>query len=319
MKEMGIYIIKNNLNEKVYIGSSKEIPTRIRTHIRKLRKNQHQNFHLQNAWNKYGESSFSISTVEIIKDIDNLIEREQYWVDFYNACNDSYGYNLIPPKAGGEVSEEMSLILSERMKGNPWGLIKLDEEKVMQIKKILQVFKRVYMEDIAKLYGVTRTSIEKIRDNEMWASVKLPNDFKLPSDIENKIKLAISSHRLHRLLDYEVKEIKLLLRDTQLYNHEIGEMYKVKQSTISNIKNRNIWAHIKITEKDILSSDIIQKAQEKLRRRQPSKSKLIHNEQIEQMLYLKNVEKLTYEEIAGILNISKYTVGIYIRKIKNLT
>ena len=55
----GIYLIINTINGKFYIGSSCDIPRRFRSHRKCLNKNTHDNIHLQNAWNKYGESNFS--------------------------------------------------------------------------------------------------------------------------------------------------------------------------------------------------------------------------------------------------------------------
>lgn len=51
----GIYMIINNINEKKYIGSAKNIDKRWYEHRYTLNKNCHDNSLLQNAWNKYGK------------------------------------------------------------------------------------------------------------------------------------------------------------------------------------------------------------------------------------------------------------------------
>jgi hypothetical protein len=53
--QAGIYSIYCTENEKQYIGSSKDIAQRWRDHRYELRNNKHGCYHLQNAWNKYGE------------------------------------------------------------------------------------------------------------------------------------------------------------------------------------------------------------------------------------------------------------------------
>ena len=78
----GIYQITNSINDKVYIGSSVNLVTRKRDHFKTLRKNKHQNQHLQNAFNKYGESCFDFSILHEC-DIDMLIVFEQYFIDDY--------------------------------------------------------------------------------------------------------------------------------------------------------------------------------------------------------------------------------------------
>lgn len=101
MKEPSIYIITNNANGKIYIGSAKNYSFRINSHKSKLKRNVHTNKHLQNAWNKYGEQNFSFSILEIVRDINVLIKREQHYLDtLLHASQDSndfykLGYNKV--------------------------------------------------------------------------------------------------------------------------------------------------------------------------------------------------------------------------------
>jgi group I intron endonuclease len=52
--ESGIYIIKNTLDFKCYIGSTKDFYQRHKDHISKLNNKRHTNPRLQNFVNKYG-------------------------------------------------------------------------------------------------------------------------------------------------------------------------------------------------------------------------------------------------------------------------
>jgi group I intron endonuclease len=80
---MGIYQIRNLLNDKVYIGSSQELKKRWSSHRSALRRNSHPNKHLQNSVNLYGEDSFSFEILQIIYDIDKLLLVEQGYLDEY--------------------------------------------------------------------------------------------------------------------------------------------------------------------------------------------------------------------------------------------
>lgn len=84
LKVSGIYCIENKINHKSYIGSSKNLYQRLLKHFALLRHNRHENAHLQNAWNKYGESSFEWSIIETC-DTSILTEREQYCIDLFGA------------------------------------------------------------------------------------------------------------------------------------------------------------------------------------------------------------------------------------------
>jgi group I intron endonuclease len=63
-KMCGVYCIKNIINNNLYIGSSKNLKLRYFNHKTKLKNNKHENKHLQNAWNLYGETKFTFELLE---------------------------------------------------------------------------------------------------------------------------------------------------------------------------------------------------------------------------------------------------------------
>ena len=92
MKISGIYIIQNILNEKLYVGSSVNINSRLSQHKYQLKKKIHSNQKLQNAVNKYGINNFRFSSLESVKNIDSLKDKERFWIDSLNSRDD--GYNI---------------------------------------------------------------------------------------------------------------------------------------------------------------------------------------------------------------------------------
>lgn len=77
----GVYLIKNKVNNKFYVGSSaKSIKERFWQHRTFLRMNKHGNIHLQRSWNKHGENSFDFIPLEYCSS-GICIEREQYYID----------------------------------------------------------------------------------------------------------------------------------------------------------------------------------------------------------------------------------------------
>ena len=85
-----IYKIENTITNDFYIGSAVNYVYRKWTHLKRLRENKHHNAILQNSWNKHGEFVFSFSIIEEISDKEQLVKREQYWIDTlnprYNIC-----------------------------------------------------------------------------------------------------------------------------------------------------------------------------------------------------------------------------------------
>jgi group I intron endonuclease len=97
LEKPGVYVIENLVNDKVYIGSSTmKVGKRIEHHISMLRAGKHKNTHLQNAFNKYGETSFCALVVENTEK-HNALEREQYWIDEKEKEN---LYNINPLASG---------------------------------------------------------------------------------------------------------------------------------------------------------------------------------------------------------------------------
>lgn len=94
----GIYIIKNLVNSKIYVGSTKiAFHTRKTKHLNSLRNNTHYNEHLQNAWNKYGEENFVFEILIIC--LPNECEKlEAFVIKDKKTNNRRNGYNIASVK-----------------------------------------------------------------------------------------------------------------------------------------------------------------------------------------------------------------------------
>lgn len=90
---IGIYTITNVINNKRYIGQSRNIKIRWRHHINSLNKNKHENQYLQHSYNKYGNKAFNFSILELCSK-DKLNERENFYIHKYNTYKPECGFNL---------------------------------------------------------------------------------------------------------------------------------------------------------------------------------------------------------------------------------
>ena len=113
----GIYQIRNRINGKRYVGSAVNVQCRWREHLGDLRNQSHHNAHLQRAFNRYREDAFTFSILEYIQEPDNLIGREQHYLDTLKP-----EYN-ISPTAGSPLgvrhTEETRRKVSAAMMGHP--------------------------------------------------------------------------------------------------------------------------------------------------------------------------------------------------------
>lgn len=124
-KISGIYVIRNKINTKLYIGSAAvSIKQRFHKHYSDLKYNRHHSAHLQASWNKYGSNSFEFLIVEECLPEDCLV-LEQYYIDYYDACNPGCGYNSAPTAGstlGFEFSDESKEKISKALKGKRKGI-----------------------------------------------------------------------------------------------------------------------------------------------------------------------------------------------------
>ena len=102
-----IYQIKNEVNGKIYIGQTIRLEERKRRHFQKLKSNTHDNYLLQEDWNKYGEESFSFSYEEFeIQDRTDLNEIEIAYIKKYDTYKN--GYNLTLGGDGGNTRGKLT-------------------------------------------------------------------------------------------------------------------------------------------------------------------------------------------------------------------
>lgn len=95
-----IYIIRNDINDKVYIGQTKgDLGFRLERHIKYAYKGY--NFHISRAIRKYGEDKFHINLL-----LDNLTKEEaNFYERYYIKKYDSIlkGYNMTEGGDGGNT------------------------------------------------------------------------------------------------------------------------------------------------------------------------------------------------------------------------
>jgi GIY-YIG catalytic domain len=77
----GVYSIHNGITQNEYIGSSINIAQRFAQHRALLRRGKHHADKLQDAWNTFGESAFSLIILGEVTDPAGLTTEEQRYLD----------------------------------------------------------------------------------------------------------------------------------------------------------------------------------------------------------------------------------------------
>ena len=93
-----IYKTTNLIDGKIYIGQKKSTIFLFDKYLGSGKR-------LQNAINKYGKENFKVELLEEIYNVDQMDDREIYWIKYYHSTNKEIGYNI---SNGGNVNRSFS-------------------------------------------------------------------------------------------------------------------------------------------------------------------------------------------------------------------
>lgn len=137
MKTGIIYIIRNKINDKVYIGqTTTNLKTRFNQHCKKSTlKNRH--YKLYNAIKKYGRDNFYIGVIEDNIKIEELDQKEIYYIEKFNSYYN--GYNSTKGGDGRVINK------------------KYDEKQIVELYK-----KGFSSKKIGDVYNVSYATISRV-------------------------------------------------------------------------------------------------------------------------------------------------------------
>lgn len=222
---IGIYKITNLINNKVYIGQSRNIQARFNAHKRRPFDIVDEDYEkvLYRAIRKYGLENFSFEVIEQCP-IEKLNERENYWIKYFNSTNNAFGYNqtigdynLAPQK----MTEEKLLLI-----------IKDLQENILPIK------------EIANKFGFHSNMITNINQGHSWRQNNISYPIRKPhkktkyycsicgKQISTKAKFCVEcGHMQQRVVERPEREtLKNLIRIMPFT--QIAKKYNVTDNTI---------------------------------------------------------------------------------------
>lgn len=232
----GIYEIRNTVNGKVYVGSSRTLRKRKHTHFSELRRNVHHSSHLQYAFNKYGEDAFIFTVLEYC-DEEGVEDKEAEWILKLKANDREYGYNArvyVTNNLGLRHTEETKRRMSESRRGKGTGRRQLSAEtrKFMSEKCRKQNLQQYHTEE------TERYRLERLRETIVG------------KPLSDEHKESIRKHNRgegngqSKLTEEDVVKIKGLLNEGGRTQTEIAGMFNVSRRTIGFIKSGERWGHV---------------------------------------------------------------------------
>lgn len=233
--KIGIYLIRNKINEKVYIGqTSDRFIERYWHHKWKLNNQTHDNIYLQNAWNKYGEENFDFEVIYELKFGDNIDNIEREYISKYPK-NKKYNIQIggqdytmknkkmskhtkeligqknkingIGRKASKETKEKMS---KKRLGKTNWERCLISYEQAYEIKK--RILNNEKLKSISKEMNIDYKIINGIYSLNTYKSVKVDG-------WDEFVKNKVSSRKvITKEMINEMIELSKIMSDTQIAN-----------------------------------------------------------------------------------------------------
>jgi group I intron endonuclease len=141
---MIIYKLTNKINGKVYIGQTvQELEKRFKAHYK-----HKANTYIKNAILYYGVDNFEREVIDTATNIEELNEKEAYWIFYYHSTDRQKGYNR---ESGGKnytVNDETRKLMSEAHKRRYKDIT--EEEKQSKMQKLREGYNKMSPETLAR-------------------------------------------------------------------------------------------------------------------------------------------------------------------------
>lgn len=158
----GIYLFRNIINGKMYVGQANCLKTRLRQH--KTLINDGVYFH--NALLKYGLDNFEYYILEIFTDLnkDSQNESERYFIKKFKSNDPKFGYNITEGGEGhsGIVWTEEQKELRKRLTRKLFGKYCIAYNYIT--KEYIEANSRAEMTDILRNRGYLEVSEQRVHD-----------------------------------------------------------------------------------------------------------------------------------------------------------
>ena len=185
-----IYVIRNIINDKVYVGQAVDPHKRFAGHLSEVRQNR-DNSAIHGAMNKYGVENFYMEVLE--GPISNYNEREKFWISFFNSVSPN-GYNIL---AGGEDPPIRRAFQNNKSKFTP-----------EQVEEIYELIKNptLTLSEIASFEGCSYRTISNINKGVTYYSDKNKypiRDFQSSGESANMLSLETVERITKMLIESE--------------------------------------------------------------------------------------------------------------------
>lgn len=236
----GIYLIRNKVNNKVYIGQSVNVRRRLMEHLRSgqpekysIKSEKDKNNPIHQAIQKYGVENFEAKIIEKCEQ-SQLDEKERYWISQFNSTDKNIGYNITD---GGQHNVAL--------KGEQHSQAKLTQADVDEIISLLKNTNLSLTEISKRFNNISNTALCMINTGKTWHN----NDLNYPIRKTNT-GLKGEKNSQAQLTDADVMKIRQLQSEGATYA-TLPEEFKKKvgKSSMYNVLSGASFKHLPIWDK----------------------------------------------------------------------
>lgn len=276
IKEKGYIYGLYHEDKIIYVGKSfgnKRVDNmeRKKEHFRNLKYSRHPIKEIQDIYDINGTDSIRFEIVDFYEMItdEELMEKEIYYIEYYNTYNDGFNKTIGGSTVTGmKQTDSAKEKISNSMKGSNNHFY--NKTHTLEAKQ--------KMSEVHK--GKTLTEEQKQKVSQQWKGVpKSPEHrrkigeaikgrtyseetLKKMSEAKKGKKWSDESKKkrlltIKKLSDEQIKEIYIRANTEDITNRELGELYGVGKTLISNIKNLRVDYIKEIIERLVEEKDLI--------------------------------------------------------------
>lgn len=238
----GIYMVENMINHKKYIGQSKNIKKRFKSHHLVDYKNEHSptyNTKFYQAIRKYGIDNFRVIILQLCKeeDLDELeIKFIKDFDTFKNGYNSTEGGQFWCPNIHSketELKRQQTREKNKSLMSENHPRAKLTNQQVWDIRQ-----RYIDGESINKIYQDFK---DLYSNKQTFSRIVLGQTYKTVGNIPNKEYIRYTNAKL---TNAQVKEIRNSYKKGIVSYRELGEKYGLSESSIAAIIKRETYKNV---------------------------------------------------------------------------
>lgn len=178
-----IYSVHNTINNKRYIGKTRNSRRRFASHRSLMKRSDHAggiNRYLWASAKKYGISTFKFEILEVFDSVNETLigARELYWMDYFRTCDRNFGYNLRRDTSTGMVTHAETTRLKSKISrginnpnyGNKWSN---EQKKTMSLHARFRHTLGIYDESWRKKISTASSQMWSDDDKRLRMAVKV--------------------------------------------------------------------------------------------------------------------------------------------------